>query len=187
MNKSLKTTTTIIFLPFFRAILVGNALFFSIPFYFDGHTLDVIVYFSKRDMTLLLVLANGLVAWVFFYLVVAVLLKKGERFERLFDFSKVLKITAVFGVCSLVYGFAEQFGDTWGVYIWGFIYIFYIFFLLIPIVIFETVQLGMLVEKTKGYGRFKSQFLSFGFFLFLPFVVTYLARFIFMTFYLGGA
>ncbi|MCK4846235.1 MAG: hypothetical protein KAS88_01085 [Deltaproteobacteria bacterium] len=187
MNKSLKTTTTIIFLPFFRAILVGNVLFWMVlMFGDDGYTAEFMYYFMDRNSITIFVLWNGFIVWTLFYLAVAVIFKEGRRFDSLLDISKMLKVTALFGLSSLVYSFLDQSDYASWIYLLGLLYGFYILFLF-TLIIFETAYLGLLVEKNKNCSRFKAQLLSFSLFLFLPFIVTYLARFLFMTIHLGGA
>lgn len=176
------------FFPFIRSFFIGNTigdLFYFLAFFVrvsPFHNIFSSLWFQNLKSLVLHDLLNALFAWLFFYLSIVVIFKKEERLERLYDFSRTLLLTVPFGVILLtisINGLHGRTGLTRVKYLLGFLYELPFIFIFIPLIIWEMVALGKLLDKTKGYGLLTSQFYSFLFFLFLPLFVTRLANWLF--------
>ncbi|MCK4847136.1 MAG: hypothetical protein KAS88_05630 [Deltaproteobacteria bacterium] len=175
-NRTLKIFIIIIF-PFFRALLIGNTLFDVLPIMITWGTIDFVLYFNENYVVLAVM--NALLPWALFYLAVIIIFKRGERFDRLYEFSKLLKITVPLGLCLLVYSFLEEAGYVWGLGIFGLIYYAVVFCIIVPTLFYEASKLGNLIRESEGYDNCKSQYLSFGLLLVMPFAAVYLMRVLF--------
>ncbi|MEE9613649.1 MAG: hypothetical protein V3W31_01695 [Thermodesulfobacteriota bacterium] len=175
-NKKYKTFIVVAF-PFLRAFFIGNTLFKMFSVWSNSKLFDLWDFFYDGNMVLLFAVVNALLAWGFFYLAIMMVFKRDEWLDRLYEFSKSLKVTVPFGACLLVYSFFEQAGYVRMLLGYGLFYGFTLFFIFLPLVLFEIKQLGVLIRKNTAYGHFKSQCLSFGLFLLLPFMATHLGKY----------
>lgn len=119
--------------------------------------------------------------------------KRGSWLGRFYEFSTLsfyelstpLILTVPFGAIFLIHSFFEQIGHLPALIDspLGFALLVVLFFT--PLVLWETIWLGRIIKRTKGYGWFKSQCFSFGMFLLLPLVITHLAKWLFVVIFLA--
>lgn len=177
---------TIVFL--LRALLIASIFLFIDRILFRRESLwlnSFSTWFYENELTVMYVVIIALIFAGFFYSSVMIIFKRGEWFERFYDFLPPLILTAPFGACFLIYYFFEQAGyvPTLYQYISVFGFIMILFFT--PIILLETIWLGLIIKRTKGYGWFKSQCFAFLMFLFLPLFVTRLVNWLFVIIFLA--
>lgn len=179
----------VIFFPFLMAFIVGNAMSMVLGLLalwtslFDGMLFPVWI---KAGM--LTDMANSLFLWGFFYVSIMIISRREEWLDIFYRFSKPLILTIPFGVFALVYSFSHRAEDGFlGIlfYGMGIAVSLFLFLMLIPLVLIETIWLGVLVNRTKNYGWLKSQCFSFLMFLFLPLVLTRLTNWLFVVIFLA--
>lgn len=190
--KTYKIFITLLF-SFLRAFVVGNGM--GVVLFMLSIWTSIIsdvrwmpVWVAKgMPNGMLTDVANSLFVWVFFYLSIMIIFKKEEWVDRFYEFSKRFTLTVPFGAIALVYSFLHwPEGSILEIIFSGMMIAssLFLFFILTPIVLIETIWLGVLVNKTKHYGWFKSQCYSFAMLLLLPLLVTRLANLLFVTIFM---
>lgn len=179
----------VIFFPFFRALYVAFSMMFlfMIIFYFVAMPFirpdsDAGVYekiFSIGFTNIGIFVLSVISVWLLFYAGIAAIFKE-ERFDRFYEFSRSLKLTASIGAIMLALSLCKLIGFDLGKFIHG-LFLGVSLFVFIPVILLETTRLGALMVTRKGYSRFKSQCFSFAIFLLLPLVVPFLAHWLFVT------
>lgn len=184
MSKAYKIFIVILF-PFLRAFVVGNAMSIVLGLLALWTSLlpDRMLFTVWTEEGMLTDIANSLFLWGFFYLSIMIIFRREEWFGLFYEFSKSFILTIPFGVLALVYSFSHRTEDgLLGIIFYGMMIAasLFLFFILTPIVLIETIYLGFLINKTKGYGLVKSLCFSFFMFLILPLVATRFANWLFI-------
>lgn len=172
----------IILFPFLRAFFIANTLLYIPIMLVVGMGLPetlIPFWINNPSRGMLMELVNALFVWGLFYLSIIIIFKRDEWLDRFYQFSKPLVLTAPLGVIFYVVGIFYPNGMD--MFLMSIAFWFFLVVLFTPLILCETIWFGVLMKRTKGYGRFKSQCYSFAMFLLLPLVVPFLAHWLFVT------
>lgn len=169
----------IVVFPFLWAFFVGDALFMWLSFVSDRNLFSMFLGIYEKKVVSFFPVMDALSIQASFYLSIRIVFGRNEWFDRLYDFSKVLKFTLPFGVALFVYSCFVMAGHVEPLMIrYGpFFYILALGLLIIPIILFQSLMLGLFLRKKKGYYFLTGQYLSFVLFTLLPFVVNHLTKY----------